>query len=108
MAQRSVIKYCVERGMTPGQTIEEMNSTKQYNAISRKLIYKWHRHYATGWEESGVKKGRQKELNNKILQTVSDVIRGDRRLTRREISDIMGISKLSAPTNQNESLLYFI
>ena len=30
---------CIERGMTPGQTIEEMNSTKQYNAVSRKLIY---------------------------------------------------------------------
>ena len=61
-AQRSVIKSCVERGMTPGQSIEEMNSTKQYNAISRTLIYKWHRRYSTGWEESGVKKGRPKEL----------------------------------------------
>ena len=28
-ALRSVIKYCVERGMTTRQTIEEMNSTKQ-------------------------------------------------------------------------------
>ena len=81
--------------MTPGQTIEEMNSTKQYNAVSRKLIYKWHRRYSTGWEESGVKKGRPKEMNNKNLQTVSDVIRGNRRLTVREIADIMGISKSS-------------
>ena len=40
-------------------------------------------------------KSRPKELNNKILQTVSDVIRGDRRLTVREIADIMGISKSS-------------
>ena len=94
-AQRSVMEYCVECGMTHRQTIEEINSTKQYNAVSRKLIYKWHRRYSTGWEESGVKKGRPKELNNKILQTVSDVIRGDRRLTVREIVDIMGISKSS-------------
>ena len=71
-----------------------MNSTKQYNAVSRELIYKWHQRYSTGWEESGVKKGRPKELN-KILQTVSDVIRGDRRLTVRETADIMGISKSS-------------
>ena len=94
-AQRSVIKYCVKRGMTPGQTIKEINSTKQYNAVSRKLIYKWHRRYSTGWEESGDKKGRPKELNNKILQTVSDVIRSERRLTVREIADIMGIRKSS-------------
>ena len=53
---RSIVKYCVKRGMTPGQTIEEMSSTKNYSPVSRRLICKWHRCYSRGWEKSGTKK----------------------------------------------------
>ena len=94
-AHRSVIKYSVGRGMTPKETIEKMSSTQQFCYVNRQLVYKWHRRFSTGCEESGAKKGRPTELNKKILQTVSDVIRGDRRLTVREISNIVGISKSS-------------
>ena len=45
-----IIKYCVELGMTPGQTIQT------HQNVSRVLIYKWHRRFSTGWSDSGTKK----------------------------------------------------
>ena len=35
---RSIIEYCVERGMTPVQTIKEMKSSETYN-VCRVLVF---------------------------------------------------------------------
>ena len=78
-AHLSAIKYSVEHGMTPKQTIEKMSSTQQYSSVNRQVSYKWHRRFSMEWEESGTKKGQPTELNKRILQTVPYVIRGDRR-----------------------------
>ena len=90
---RSIIKYCVERGMTPGQTIKEMKSSQTHQNVSRVLVYKWHKRFTTGWSDSGAKKGRPTEISSAVIQNVSELIRTDRRQTVREISSIMGISK---------------
>ena len=95
-AHRSVIKYCVERGMTPGQTITEMETSASHRGVSRALIYKWHKRFTTGWTESNAKKGRRKEIHSAIIKKVSDVIDADRRHTVREVAEIVGISKSSA------------
>ena len=55
---RDIIKYCVERGMTPGQTIKEMKSPQTRQNVSRVLIYKWHKRFSTGLSDRGTKKGR--------------------------------------------------
>ena len=55
-AHLSAIKYSVEHGMTPKQTIEKMSSTQQYSFVNRLVVYKWHRRFSTEWEESGVEK----------------------------------------------------
>ena len=36
---RSIIEYCVERGMTPGQAIKEMKSSETYHNVCRVLVY---------------------------------------------------------------------
>ena len=35
-----IIKYCVECGMTPGQTIKEIKSSQTHQNVFR-VIYKW-------------------------------------------------------------------
>ena len=39
----SVIKYCEERGMTPGQTIKKMKLSQTHQNVSRILVYKRHK-----------------------------------------------------------------
>ena len=38
-----VIKYCVEREMTPNQTLKEMSSAQQFSSVNKQLVHKWHR-----------------------------------------------------------------
>ena len=35
----SIIEYCVEQGMTPGQTIKEIKSSQTYQNVCRVLVY---------------------------------------------------------------------
>ena len=90
---RSVIKYCVERRITPGQTIKEMESSKTYCNASRVLVYNWHNWFSGGWVESSCKRGRPVEISESAIQTVSHVIKADRQQTVRELVVIVGISK---------------
>ena len=39
MGHHSIIEYCVERGMTPGQTIKEMKSSQIYHNVCRVFVY---------------------------------------------------------------------
>ena len=45
---RGIIKYFVERGLTPGQTMKEMILSQIHQNVSTVLIYKWHKHFLTG------------------------------------------------------------
>ena len=44
-AHRYVIKYCVEREMTPKQTMKEMSSTQQFSSVNKQLVHKWHQRF---------------------------------------------------------------
>ena len=44
-ANRFVIKYCVEREMTPKQMMKEMSLTQQFSSVNKKLVHKWHRRF---------------------------------------------------------------
>ena len=56
VAHRYVIKYCVEREMTPKQTMKKMSSTQQFSSMNKQLVHKCHRRFSMGWEEIGAKK----------------------------------------------------
>ena len=47
-AHRSVIRFCVELGLTPAETQKKIFSTERHKTVSRALIYKWHRRYSDG------------------------------------------------------------
>ena len=93
-AQQSVIEYCVQLKMTPTQTFKQLQTTGKYENVSRALVFKWHKRSAEGWTgEKDSKLGRPSEINSQIVNHVRDVIDTDRRLTVREISEDIGISK---------------
>ena len=47
-AHRSVIRFCVELGLTPVETQKKMFSTETHKNVSRAMIYKWHCWYSDG------------------------------------------------------------
>ena len=89
---KTVIRYCVNRGLTPIQTKKEMESTGKYANVSRALIYKWHKRFTDGWTDN-VTQGRKKKDNLTTINFVKKVIDEDRRQTVREVAEKTGISK---------------
>ena len=51
-AQRTIINFCVEGGMTPIQTLKQMPCTDKYKNVSKQLVYKWHSRFRDGWTDS--------------------------------------------------------
>ena len=41
-ARRTVMNLCVEDGMTPIQTLKQMQSTDRYKNVSKQLVYNLH------------------------------------------------------------------
>ena len=53
---RIIIKYCIERGMTPGQTKNKLNHLKLIITCAEFLsLYKWHKLFSTRQRDSGTK-----------------------------------------------------
>ena len=73
--------------------------------MSGALVFKWHKRFAERWTgESDCKLDRTTEINSQIVNHVRDVIDTDRRLTVREISEDIGISKTSVHRILHEAL----
>jgi hypothetical protein len=41
-AQRTVIQFCADAGMSPLETVRKMHKTDRFKNVSRALVYKWH------------------------------------------------------------------
>ena len=51
-ARRTVMNLCVEGGMTPIQTLKQMQSTDGYKNVSEQLVYTLHGRLSNGWTDS--------------------------------------------------------
>ena len=92
--------------MTLTQTFKQLQTTGKYENVSFALVFKWHKRSAEGWTgESDSKLGRPTEINSQIVNHVRDAIDTDRRLTVREISEDIGISKTSVHRILRETLV---
>ena len=61
-ANRTIICFCVDRGMTPIQTLREMGKTREFSSVSRTLAYTWHKRFKTGSDlTTAEKRGRPKK-----------------------------------------------
>ncbi len=51
--QRWVIRYCVRRGLTVKQTLDEMESVYGTNLLPRRTIQQWHKQFHNGRTSAG-------------------------------------------------------
>ena len=102
-AHRAVIKYCVDRGMTPAQTKCEMDTAVNFRTVSRTLVYKWHRRFTEGLSVEP-KRGRTRKDNSAKVQKVKNAIDDDRRQTVREVAEKTDISKSAVQRILSEDL----
>ena len=90
-AHRMVIQYCFERSLTPVQTKRE-NDTNM-------CLGHWYtpglQRFQESWSVEQVEGSCGRPTNKTTKNRLMDVIREDRRLTVREVSDIIGIGKSS-------------
>ena len=76
------MNLCVECGMTPIQTIKQMQSTDRYKNVSKQPVYKLHGRFSNGWTDSSPR-GRPPYKDKKQTLAVKNVIESDRRKTVR-------------------------
>ena len=50
--QRVLVKFCMELGKTPGETMEFINSNSKRQSVSRTLVYKWYKRFLDGRVET--------------------------------------------------------
>ena len=94
-ARRTVINFCVEGGMTPIQTLKQMQCTDKYKNVSKQLVYKWHGRFSDGWTDNAPR-GRTPCKDKKQTLAVKNVIETDHRKTVREVAASSGCSKSTA------------
>ena len=102
-AQKVIIQYCVDRGMTPAQTKREMDTVPGRKPVSKTLVYTWHKKFREGLDvKSAI--GRPAKDNSALIKQVKDVIDSDRRQTVREVASRVGVCKSLVHKILSESL----
>ena len=82
-AHRSVIRFCVDLGLTPVETQKKMQSTERHKNVFRALVYKLHLRYSDGLSADPQEetRGRPKGKDECIVKDVQRIINKDRRQT---------------------------
>ena len=94
--QRICIKFCFQLGNTSSETIQMMQKAFGNECMNKTRIKEWYSHFKEGRTsiDSDSRSGRP--LMTKILDNIELVrlaIKGDRRLTVRELENDLGIPK---------------
>ena len=91
---RAVIKFCRDIGKTPTQTYKLMKSTPGRSTVSRLLVFKLFKRFEDGrtslQEEEG--RGRKPKINQRLITSVHDALKEDRRLTVRDLAEKFDMS----------------
>ena len=97
--QRYCIKFCHKLGDSQSETIRKIQHVFGDDAMGVTQIKEWFNRFKNGRTsvESEQRSGRpQTARNAAVVERVKNMVRGDRRLTIREIAEVVGISKDSA------------
>ena len=81
-ARKTVMNLCVEGGMTPIQTLKQMQSTDRYKNVSKQLVYMLHGRFSNGWTDSS-HGGWPPCKDKKQTLAAKNIIESDRRKTVR-------------------------
>ena len=92
---RNVIKFCVQLGKNPTETLEMFGQAGEGTNVSRALVFKWHKRFRDGRgscndnERSGCPTSVTTESN---VSHVRDKLDQDRRITLTQLSEDLSIS----------------
>ena len=91
---RAIIKFCVDLGKTPTETMKMMKNANRSSNISRSLVFKWHKRFSEGREslKDDTGRGRKRIINAGTVAAVKSLSEEDRRLTVSDISTKVGVS----------------
>ena len=96
--QRTNLKFIVGLGKSPSEALCMLQQVYQDQTLSRSTVFLWHKRFKEGREdvEDDPRGGRPSTSRNKTnVELVKRVVRGDRRLTVRLISDELGLNRNS-------------
>ena len=84
---RAIIKFCQQQGDTPSKMFEKIAATHGKNAVSRTVVFDWHKHFKEGntslTDKEG--RGRKKKVTTTLVTLVANALESDRRLTVRAV-----------------------
>ena len=103
MEQLENIKFCYKLGKTATETREIMVNVYGREAVSRKCVYEWFKHFREGKEttEDEPRSGRSSTRRTpEMIEKVRQMLTQDRRL----IAGVLGISKDTAQTIVRDDL----
>ena len=104
---RAVIKYLVKKGLQPRQIYDDMLLTLADNAPSYSTVKKWVALFKLGRTsiDDDHRSGRPREgVTEETVQIIHQVVMNDRRLTVRQISEEVGMSKSTVDRILREEL----
>ncbi|KYN43617.1 hypothetical protein ALC56_01879 [Trachymyrmex septentrionalis] len=107
MEQRSAIKFCVRNGISAAETLRMCQKAYGDGALSQARVFAWHRMFKEGREsvQDEPRAGRPSTSTDVIhVQKIRDLVLASRRLTVRDLTDLVGISEGSVKTILSDHL----
>ncbi|EGI60189.1 FLJ37770-like protein [Acromyrmex echinatior] len=107
MEQRSAIKFCVRNGISAAETLRMCQKAYGDGALSQARVFAWHRMFKEGREsvQDEPRAGRPSTSTDVIhVQKIRDLVLENRRLTVRDLTDLVGISEGSVKTILSDHL----
>jgi len=105
--QRVCVKFCLKLGKTFTETFQMLQQAYGEDSLSRTQCYEWYQRFKSGRTsiEGDPKSGRpSSSTGDDRIEKVRSVIHENRRLTIREVSEVVGICKSSCHTILTEKL----
>ena len=104
--QHVCVKFCFKLGKTFAETFQMLQQAYGVDCLSRTQCYEWYQRFKSGRTsiEDDPKSGRPfSSTGDDHIEKVRSVIRENRRLTIREVSEEVGICKSSCHTILTEN-----
>ena len=93
--QRTNMKFLVQLGKTPSEALGMLQKVYGDDTMSRSRVFVWCKRFKEGREdvEDDPRSGRPSTSRNEAnVERVKQMVRGDRRLTVRQIADELGMN----------------
>jgi transposase len=105
--QRSSIKFCVRNEISATETLKMLQKAFGEQALSKTRVYEWYKMFKEGREsvEDEARPGRPSTSTDELhVNKIKELVLQNRRLTVRDLTDLVGISEGSLKTILSDHL----